>query len=173
MGARRRAMAMGLGLLCAAPAGAGEVKSVSAAVANVEEPAGADGVLQLVDGTRCTLARNDPRFAVWIRLLKGAQKAGLPVYLDCPDGAARTILPFAARRIEKVDAAVGEKAPVTIFMSPSIHHLRTDRADYAATRALLEEAAKGRQPLLLAVDPKTLEILAAQKPAEGAKVTPI
>ena len=43
----------------------------------------------------------------------------------------------------------------------------------AALRAVLEEAAKSRQPVLLAVDPRTLEILAAQKPGEGAKVTPI
>lgn len=151
-------------------------KVTSAAVARVEDPGGtADGVLQLQDGTRCTLERKDPRFAIWLRLLGGAQKQAMPVYVECAPngGAARTILPFAARVIEKVDAPAGDKAAVTLFMSPSIHHLRTGRADYAAMRALLEEAVKSQEPVLLAVDPKTLEILAARKPAPGAKVTPI
>lgn len=151
-------------------------KVTSAAVASVEDPGGeADGVLQLKDGTRCTLGRKDPRFAIWLRLLGGAQKQGLPVYVECAagGGAAKTILPFAARVIEKVDAPAGDKAAVTIFMSPSIHHLRTGRADYAATRAVLEEAVKSQEPVLLAVDPRTQEILAARKPEAGAKVTPI
>jgi len=149
-------------------------KVTSAAVASVEDPGGEkDGVLQLKDGTRCTLGRKDPRFAIWLRLLGGAQKQGLPVYVECAAGAARTILPFAARVIEKVDAPAGDKAAVTLFMSPSIHHLRTGRADYAAVRALLEEAVKSQEPVLLAVDPKTQEILAARKPEAGAKVTPI
>jgi len=152
-----------------------DVKVTADSVASVEDPGGeADGVLQLKDGTRCTLGRKDPRFAIWLRILKGAQTSGVPVYLECaPGGAAKTIMPFAARRIDKVEAAAGEKATVMIFMAPSPHHLRTGHADYAAMRALLEESAKSKQPVLLAIEPKTLEVLAARKPAEGAKVTPI
>lgn len=153
-----------------------DVKVTSAPVASVEDPGGeADAVLQLKDGTRCTLGRKDPRFAIWLRLLQGAQKSGLPVYLECaPDGgAAKTIMPFAARRIEKVDEAAGDKATVGVFMAPSAHHVRTGRSDYAAVRALLEESLQSKQPILLAIEPRTMEILAVQKPAEGVKVTPI
>jgi hypothetical protein len=184
MQALRRAAALGaLGVLGCAAGGAtrratamDDLKVTSAAVAGVEDPGGAaDAVLKLQDGTSCTLGRQDPRFSIWLRLLKGAQTGGLPVYVECAPGggAAKTLLPFAARRIDKVGEAAGDKAPVNIFMSPSIHHLNTARGDYAAKRAVLEEAAKTKAPVLLAVDPKTLEILAAVKPAEGAKVTPI
>jgi hypothetical protein len=152
-----------------------DVKVTTDLVAGVEDPGGdADGVLTLKGGTRCTMARQDPRFPVWQRLLKGAQTTGLPVYLECEaGGAARVILPLAARRIEKVDAPAGDKAAVTIFMSPSPHHLRTSHPDYAAMRALLEESVGTKGSVLLAVEPKTLEILSARKPAEGAKVTTI
>ena len=168
------AAVLGLYLLGGAASGAGDVKVTSGPVAGVEDPGGdADGVVHLKDGTQCTLGREDPRFATWLRLLKSARASGLPVYLECAGGAARTLLPFAARRIEKVDAAAGDQATVTIFMSPSLHHLRTGRGDYAALRALLEEAVKSGQPLLLAVDPRTLEILAARKPEPGARATPI
>ena len=148
----------------------------SSAVASLDVPKGdGDGTLQLKDGTRCTLGGKDPRFMIWLRILKGAQNQGMPVYAECAPGggAAKTILPFAARQIEQVDAPQGDKAAVLIFMSPSIHYLRTANPRYAAIRAVLEESAKTRQPVLLAVDPRTLDILAAVKPDPGMKVTPI
>ena len=96
------------------------------------------------------------------------------MYVECePGGAAKTILPMAARRIEKVEAASGDKAVVAIFMSPSPHHLSTGHPEYAAMRALLEASVGTKQSVLLAVEPKSLEILSARKPAEGAKVTTI
>src|ERR1700741_3149351 len=138
-----------------------DVKVTTDLVASVEDPGGeADGVLQLQGGTRTTLARKDPRFPVWLRLLKGSQTSGLPVYVASDaGGAARTILPLAARRIEKVDAAAGDKAAVTIFMSPSPHPVRTGHPEYAALRALLEESVSTKQSVLVAVEPKSLEIL--------------
>ena len=69
-----------------------------------------------------------------------------------------------------MDEAAGDTAVVGIFLSPSPHHLRTGHPAYAAMRALLDEAVQSRQPVLLAVEPKTLEILSARKPAEGANV---
>jgi hypothetical protein len=153
-----------------------DVKVTSSAVAGLETPGGeADGVLTLKDGTRCSLPAKDPRYAIWLRIIKGAQKEGLPVYLECAPGggAARTLLPFAGRRIDEVQAAAGDQAEVLIFMSPSIHYLKTGRRDYAAMRALLEEAARTQEPVLLAVDPGSLEILAVVKPEPGASVTVI
>lgn len=153
-----------------------QVKTTSSSVAGLETPGGeADGVLTLKDGTRCTLGAKDPRYPVWLRLIKGAEKQGLPVYVECaPDGgAARTILPFAARRIDEVHPPAGDQAEVLIFMAPSIHYLKTGHRDYAAMRALLEESAKSKQPVLLAVEPRTLEILAVVKPEAGANVTVI
>jgi hypothetical protein len=149
-----------------------DVKVTSGPVARLEDPRGqADGTLVLKDGTRCTLPGKDPRFSTWARILKGARTQDMPVYLECgADGSAKTILPFAARRIEQVNEPAGEKAAVTLFLSPSIHHLRTSHRNYADMRALLEDAVKTERPVLLAVDPKTLEILAARKPEPGAKV---
>jgi hypothetical protein len=150
----------------------GDVKTLTDLVAGVEDPGGAaDAVLVLQGGTRCTLARTDPRFGVWQRLLKGSQTTGLPVYVRCDEaGAAKTILPMAARRIEKLEEAAGDTVAVHILLSPSPHHLRTGHADYAAMRAVVDEAARSRQPVLLAVEPNTLEILSARKPAEGTNV---
>jgi hypothetical protein len=151
-----------------------ETKVVMEPVTGVEDPGGdKDGVLKLKDGTSCTLGRQDKRFSVWLRILGGAQKSGMPVYVACaPGGAAQTILPMAARTIEQVGGVgtTAERTAVQIFMAPSIHFLT---ARHAALRPLLEEAVKTQEPLLLAVEPGTREILGARKPPEGLEVTPI
>lgn len=150
-----------------------EVRTLMEEVAVVEDPGGAaDARLALKDGTRCTLGRDDPRFPVWLRLLGGALKLGTPVYVACrPGGPAETILPAAARRIESVRPAEGERAGVQIFMSPSLgHHLSTGHADYAGMRALLEQAVASEEPVFVAINPRTEEIVAVRRPGPEAKV---
>src|SRR5262245_24958809 len=136
MPGRRRRLAVWGAVGCALLAtclvtGPGKVKGmenlkiVCEPVAGVEDPGGdKDGTLRLKDGTTCALGRKDPRFAVWIRLIKAAETRGMPVYLECEAGQAKTVLPAAARVIESVDAEPKDgRLKVVIFMSPSPHFL--------------------------------------------------
>jgi hypothetical protein len=147
------------------------------AVAGLEDAGGvADPVLRLADGTACTLGRQDPRFAIWQRVIESARKSGMPVFVACAPagGAVRAILPSAARCIERVGPeADGDRLPVRIEMSPSAHFLSSTRPGHPQMRALLEEAARTDEALLLAVDPATLEILAARRPPQGLKIVVI
>jgi hypothetical protein len=154
-----------------------EETSVLEAVVGVEDRGdAADAVLQLADGTRCTLDRQDRRLPIWRRLLDGARRTGTPVYVACAAGGgpAAVILPAAARRIARVGPeADGGRVPVAVDMSASAHHLSGRRAGHAQLRALLEQVAGRDEPLLLAVDPATLEIVAARRPPQGLKLVVI
>ena len=149
-----------------------EVKRAMEPVARLDDAGGgADPALELRDGTRCTLDRNDPRFAVWLRLINRDFASGMPVYVECePGGRARVILPVAAQVVEEVGPEPSDgRVAVAIFMSPSEHCLSTMREGYEERRALLEEAAKTSEPLLLAVEPRSLEIVGARRPPKGLK----
>jgi hypothetical protein len=148
-----------------------ELVMTLAVVAGLEDPGGVDdAVLKLADGTHCRLRRQDPRFTIWLRLIEGARRSGLPVFVACTPGgeAAEAVLPAAARRIARVGpAAEGDRVPVAIEMSPATHFLNAGRLGHEVLRALLEEAAGSDAPVVLAVDPGTLEILAARRVPPG------
>ena len=157
--------------------GMDDLKIVCEPVAGVEDPGGdKDGTLRLKDGSTCALGRKDPRFAVWIRLIKAAEMRGMPVYLECEAGQAKTVLPAAARVIESVDPdAKDGRLKVVIFMSPSPHFLDTTRSNFNELRQFLVKAAqdKEKKPVLLVVEPKDMEILDARPVPEGLKPTVI
>lgn len=141
-------------------------------VVRLEDPGpDADAVLELKGGTRCTLGRQDPRFAVWQRIIESGRASGMPVYVErTAGGAVRSLLPVAARKITALgEPTSDDRIPVSVAVSPAKHYLAVTRDDHAELRGLLEHAAQTRQALFLAVEPRTLEIVAARRPPEGLK----
>jgi hypothetical protein len=167
------ALAAGLGPGAAAADGArkdkamAETKSTVAKISGIDTSnAGADGTLTLEDGSRLTLPHQSPLFEFWSGWLPEQQTAKKPVYVEYDPGskAAQRILATTEWGIEQVAAtAEGDRLRVILLMKPSAYWLRTSRAEYAAWRALLEEAQKTEEPLLLVTQPETYEILHVAK----------
>ncbi len=180
-GAARRGACLVLLAACAG-GGAREVKAMSqskvtampetkvtvAAVVALDDAGGAaDATLRLADGSALRVKRGSPLFGFlsdWTQ-----KKKTKPLYVESDaDGVVRLVLPAALRQVARVDAEPqGDRLGVDIRMSPSRHFLSTARAHFAERRQLLEQAAAARQPLLLTVQPDSLEILDARQPPAG------
>jgi len=145
-----------------------ETKVTVAAVVALDDPGGAgEATLRLADGSALRVPRQSPLLAFlaeWTR-----KKKAKPLYVESDAGGeVRLVLPAALRQVQRVDTEPkGDRLGVDIRMSPSRHFLKTTRANFAEQRQLLEHAAANKQPLLLTVQPESLEILDARQPPAG------
>jgi len=145
-----------------------ETKVTVAAVVGLDNPGGAgDATLRLADGSALRVKHGSPLvtfLSEWTQ-----KKKTKPLYVESgADGEVRLVLPTALRQVARVDTEPkGDRLGVDIRMSPSRHFLSTTRAHFAEQRQLLEQSATNKQPLLLTVQPDTMEILDARQPPAG------
>lgn len=130
---------------------------------------GDDAVLELRGGVRCRLGGDDPRLPVWRRMAQGSLATGMPVYVESgSDGRAVAVLPVAARLVEEIGTPdEHDRVPVALVAATGEHFLDARHPHYLELRSQLEGARRDERPLLLAIDPRTLEILDARRPPPG------
>jgi hypothetical protein len=140
-----------------------------AEVLSFDDQAGqSDAILRLGDTHSYTVSKKDQRFTIWSRLLRERQVSKGPVYVesDPVTGVVQNIFLPSVRRIESVALEPKDnRLNVTVFMAPSLYFIETTRADYEELRRMLEESARTKTPVLITIQPDTLEILDARAQA--------
>ena len=116
----------------------------------------------------------DARARVWFEMIDLLQRTGRPVYVEIdPETTAigEVIIPQVSP-VFAVTAQPGGDVGVALITSPAIHYLRRSNPDFAATLALLEQAATGGESLLVAATVDDHEIIyAGPPPGPGAGET--
>jgi hypothetical protein len=122
-----------------------------------------DARVVLADGQGYTLRRQEPAFAFWCGLL--AKYVGDPneaVYVEYEPGTrliGRLRLTDAWEGVQLASAPRDGRLAVWFRVSAAIHFVRTDRAEYARWKAILDEAAATQKTVRVVKDERSYELL--------------
>lgn len=123
---------------------------------------GPDAVLRMHDSGDYQIAKDDPRFEVWSRMIKDYRAAAKPLYVEFNPAtrAVKEIFQPVIHRIRHVaQEQKDDRVDVVLLMAPSMYHLKTKRANYEKMLRLLEESVRSATPVLVTAHPDTQEIL--------------
>jgi hypothetical protein len=145
--------------------------SVSHIVDFDEHSQQSDAVLRLEDKNSYSVSKQDPRFAVWARIIRERQASHGSLYVEYDPATfvIKALFLPSVRQIEFVaPQPEGNRLRVTIFMAPSLYFIDTTRPNYQQLKQSLEQSARTKSEISVTTHPDTLEILDARPLPPGA-----
>ncbi len=128
----------------------------------------ASSILRLQSGLSLFAMHDDPRHESLRHGIKVQQDEKAPIFVqfDPKTKIIKTLYYSLSRTVETVEPGLGGRTTVTFMMAPSFYFVNGDRSGSQKMIALLQEAAKSHQAVLVVFHPSTLEILDVRYPGQ-------